>query len=145
MTRIPAITELVPHEAPMLALDALTAWQDGRAEAAMTVGGDGLFVRDGAVDTVVALEWMAQAVAACLGMEAFVGGGGVRVGMVIACRQMKVLRPRVQVGERLVVVATRVRGTDSLSHFDGEVRDEFGELVATSTLTLVHGEAPPQG
>ncbi|MFO1076607.1 MAG: 3-hydroxylacyl-ACP dehydratase [Planctomycetota bacterium] len=143
MRTFPAVTELVPHEAPMLALDRLVAFEEGRATAELTVRGDGLFVRDGAVDSVVALEWMAQTVAACLGMEAFVGGAGVRVGMVIACRQMKVLRPRVAVGERLVITALRVRGTDSLSHFDAEVRDGRGEPIATSTLTLVHGEAPP--
>ena len=43
----------------------------------------------------------------------------------------------------LAISADRVRGTDALSHYDGAVRDGDGELVASATMTLVHGEKPP--
>ena len=143
MTAFPAVSELVPHEPPVLALDALVAWRPGHAEARLTVRPDDPFVRDGRLDAVVLLEYMAQAVAACLGMEAYAGSGGVRVGMVIACRQMAIRRPSLAVGEVLAISADRVRGTDALSHYDGAVRDGDGELVASATMTLVHGEKPP--
>lgn len=143
MSPFPVITELVPHQAPMLALEALTEWSPGRARARLTVRADSMFARDGVVDAVVCLEYMAQTVAACLGQEAYNGGGSVRVGMVIACRQMQLERPALRLGEVLTTEAARIRGTDSLSHFEALVRDADGAVVATSTLTLVHGDAPP--
>lgn len=143
MKAYPAITELVPHQVPMLELDALLDWSPGHAIARLTVRGDSLFARDGAIDTVVSLEYMAQTIAACLGMEAYHEGVGVRVGMIIACRQMKIARPTVRVGEVLTIEATRLNGTDSSSRFDAKVLDEAAEVVATATLTLVHGDAPP--
>lgn len=143
MNEFPAITELVPHEAPMLALDAVTGFADGRTTVRLTVRADSYFARSGTVDTVVALEYMAQTVAACLGQEAYSAGANVRVGMVIACRQMAVERPMLQVGEVLRIDAWRVRGNDSLSHFEAAVHDSANALVATSTLTLVHGDTMP--
>lgn len=144
MTRYPPIEDLVPHVPPALALDELTDYHDGTARSRLTVRPEGLLVVDGSVDTVAAIEWMAQTVAACLGYEAFLGGAGVRVGMVVACRQFTIVRSPLAVGERLDVVARRVRGTDDISHFAGEVRDERGGLVASATMTLVHGERPPE-
>jgi len=138
----PAITELVPHAAPMLALEELCAWEDGFARARLVVRSDGPFAHDGTVEGLAALEWMAQGVAACVGMEAWQGGGLVRVGMVVACRRLALARPTFQVGEELVVEVRRVHGNESASHFETEVRDAAGERVAQATLTLVHAEAP---
>jgi len=143
MSPFPAIGELVPHQAPILALDRLLEWRPGHAVASLTIRPDNPFVHSGRLDAVTALEYMAQAVAACLGMEAYRGGGAVRVGMVIACRQMQIHRPVLELGETLTIRAEQVRGTDSLSHWDTRTDDAAGAPVATATLTLVHGEKPP--
>ncbi|MBL9075886.1 MAG: hypothetical protein JNL08_00195 [Planctomycetes bacterium] len=144
MTRYPPIEDLVPHAPPTLALDELVEARDGFARARLTVRADGLLVQPDGVDSVAALEWMAQTVAACLGHGAFLGGVHVRVGMVIACRQLTLVRPRVALGERLDVHVARVRATDDISHFEGEVRDAAGAVVAAAKMTLVHTEKPPQ-
>jgi len=141
----PPITELVPHAAPMLALAELLEGHEGFARARMTVPTESPFERDGSVDAVLTLEYMAQTVAACLGMEVFRAGSGVRVGMVVACRRLELARPTLVVGEELFLEARCVRGTDATSNFEGEVRDAVGALVASATLTLVHGEGPPPG
>ena len=140
----PPIEDLVPHSAPTIAIDELVGYSDGKAHARLVVRDDGLLVRDGGADTVVCLEYMAQTVAACLGYAAFLGGIGVRVGMVVACRSFAVTRSRVAVGERLDVRVSRLRATDDISSFEGEVRDERGAIVATATMTLVHAEKPPE-
>ncbi|MBX3464767.1 MAG: hypothetical protein KF830_16480 [Planctomycetes bacterium] len=144
MTRYPPIEDLVPHAPPALAVEALVDAGDDHAHTRLVVRDGGLLVEHGRVDTVVALEWMAQTVAACLGHAAFLGGISVRVGMVVACRQLTLLRPWLAVGERCDVRVRRLRGTDDISHFEGEVRDAQGEVVATATMTLVHTERPPQ-
>lgn len=144
MSAYPAMTELVPHARPMLAVEELVRWEPGCAVARMTVRADGPFVRDGRVDGLAALEFMAQGVAACLGYEAFQAGDSVRVGMVIAVRQMTLERASFAVGEELRIHARRVRGAEWLSHFEARLEDARGDTVATSTLTLVHRDAPPE-
>lgn len=144
MSELPAVTELVPHQAPMLALERLTGWQLGKATGALTIREHNPLQRDGRIDSVMALEYLAQTVAACLGMEAYTGGGNVRVGMVIACRKMTIEQPFLEVGREYTTSVEQVRGTDSISHYDGTLRDDAGAVVATATMTLVHGERPPQ-
>ncbi|MCB9726985.1 MAG: 3-hydroxylacyl-ACP dehydratase [Deltaproteobacteria bacterium] len=142
MSTWPPISELVPHAPPMILIDRMLDWAPGEARCELTVREGAPFVREGRVHAVVGIETMAQTVAACLGYEAFTGGGAVRVGVIIGCRRLDILRPWVPVGTRLVISARRVRGNEMLSHFECEVAD--GEdLVATSLLTLYHAEAPP--
>jgi predicted hotdog family 3-hydroxylacyl-ACP dehydratase len=143
VSALPPVADLVPHTAPMLGVDELLECADGRARARMAVRADDRFVRDGRLDSIVLLEYMAQVVAACLGHEAVAEGGAVRVGMVIACREMELLRPSVPVGAELVLEVRRVRGSRQVSHFEGTTRDADGGEVARVALTLVHGERPP--
>ena len=143
MSRFPPVEDLVPHAAPTLAIDELVDWSDGRTHVRLVVRDGGLLVRDGGADTVVTLELMAQAVAACLGYEAFRHGGGVRVGMVVACRKFAIARARLEVGEQLDIHVVRLRGTDDASTFEAEVHDARGAQVSSAVMTLVHGDKPP--
>ena len=143
MSRFPPVEDLVPHGPPTLAIDEVIDWSEGKTHARLVVRDGGLLVRDGGVDTVVTLELMAQTVAACLGYEAFLHGGGVRVGMVVACRKFAIARARIDVGERLDIHVVRLRGTDDASTFEAEVHDGRGELVSNAVMTLVHGDRPP--
>ena len=144
MAAYPAMTELVPHGLPMLALDDLLDWKPGYARARLVVSAESPFEHDGRIDTTIALEYMAQTVAACLGMESRSGGTGVRVGMVIACRQMTIERPYLEVGEELVLEAQMVHGFDHSSSFKTETHAANGALIAKATMMLVHGEKPPE-
>jgi predicted hotdog family 3-hydroxylacyl-ACP dehydratase len=140
----PPIVDLVPHSPPALALDELVEYGDGTAHARLVVRDDGLLVHDGGASAIVCLEYMAQTVAACLGYAAFLDGRGVRVGMIVACRRFAMERQHLRVGERLDVRVNRVRATEDISSFEGEVRDERGEPVASAAMTLVHAEKPPE-
>ncbi len=140
----PAITELVPHAAPMVALEELVEFREGFARGRMTIRPEHPFVRNGEVQAVCALEYMAQGVAACLGMDAYTGGVGIRVGMVIACRELLLERDVLPVGTELWIEAECVRGSDYSSHFDTRLTDADGAPIASATMTLVHGEAPPE-
>ncbi len=143
MRPFPPVQDLVPHAAPALALDELLACADGTAEAAITITDDTMYCHDGRADAVLALELMAQTVAACLGYEAFCGGVGVRVGMVIACRKLELLRDAFAVGERLRSRVVRVHGSDDVSMFATELFAGDGALAARATMTLVHASSPP--
>ena len=143
MNRFPPVEDLVPHAASTLAIDELVDWSEGKTHVRLVVRDGGLLVRDGGVHTAVTLELMAQAVAACLGYDAFLHGGGVRVGMVVACRKFAIARARIDVGEQLDIHVVRLRGTDDASTFEAEVHDGNGALVSSAVMTLVHGDRPP--
>lgn len=139
----PPFQDLVPHEAPMVLLDQMVEWAPGSATCALQIREGAPFVKDGRVDTVVAIEYMAQAVAACLGYEAFTGGEGVRVGMIIGCRKFDIDVPSVGVGDDLRIAVERIRGNEMLSHFNCETwRQE--ERICYAILTLFHAEEPPE-
>lgn len=143
-TRYPPIAELVPHGPPMRVLEELVDWEPGRATCRMTIREGMPFVTEGRLASVVTVEYIAQAVAACLGHEAYVGGEGVRVGMLVGVRKMELLRPWLDVGSELRIDVERVRGNDEVSTFRGEIR-VAGEVVVTAMTTLVHAERPPEG
>ncbi|MEM9457080.1 MAG: hypothetical protein AAGF11_23080 [Myxococcota bacterium] len=143
-TRYPPIAELVPHGPPMRVLEELVDWEPGRATCRMTIRQSMPFVTEGRLATVATVEYIAQAVAACLGHEAYVGGEGVRVGMLVGVRKMELHRPWLDVGSELRIDVERVRGNDEVSTFRGEIR-VAGEVVVTAMTTLVHAEQPPAG
>ena len=139
MNEFPPISVLIPHQDPMVLLDQILEWEPGHIECGLLVQSKARFVEDDALAAPFTIEHMAQAVAACLGYEAYRGGRGVRVGMIIACREFKALVPAISVGSNLQIRADRERGSESLSHFHCEVRQEE-DVLATATLTLFHGE-----
>lgn len=143
MSAFPPIRELLPHAGRMVLLDELIEWEAGRARARMVVREGMPFVKAKKMDSIALMEPMAQTVAACLGYEAYRGGAGVRVGMIIGARAFEIFERESAVGAELLFEATRIRGSDSLSHFSctaarGETR------LAEATLTLFHAEKPPE-
>lgn len=144
MSDYPPIESLLPHGEAIRQLDRLVEWSPGRAECAMSVAEDSRLVSNGELEAVLLLEPMAQAVAVCLGYEAFRAGEGVRIGMIVSCRALQVLVPRVPVGTALRVRVARTRGNDATSHFEGEVLRD-GVPIATATLTLVHARPADHG
>ncbi len=60
MENLPAVTELVPHQRPVLALERLVAWRQEHAKGELTIRADNPLLRDGKVETVMAMEYMAQ-------------------------------------------------------------------------------------
>ncbi len=137
MSAFPPIESLLPHGEAIRQLDRLIEWAPGRAECAMQVAPDSRLVSDGALESVLLLEAMAQAVAVCLGYEAYGAGHGVRNGMIVACRQLRVDVPRIPVGTALRIRVVRARGNDESSHFDCSVF-RGDEPVVSASLTLVH-------
>ena len=139
---LPPIEELVPHAGAMVLLDQLLAWSKGHARCSLTVREGAPFVRERRVESVVTIEYMAQAVAACLGYEALLGGGGVRVGMIIGCKRFEAHADSLHVGDALEVEVKCIQGNEALSHFEGRVT-RAGTLFSEALLTLFHAEELP--
>jgi predicted hotdog family 3-hydroxylacyl-ACP dehydratase len=138
----PPIADLVPHGDPIRAVEELVDWTPAKATCRLTVRPATAFVKDGAAPGVAMLEWLAQAVAACLGYEAYTSGVGVRVGMLIGVRSMELHAATVPVGAELLLTVERNRGNDDVSTFHGEARCG-DELLAEARMTVFHAEKPP--
>ncbi len=137
----PPIARLVPHGLPLRALEALLHWHEGCAVCRVTIREDLPFVRDGRLASIVTLEYMAQAVAVCLGHEAFVAGQGVRVGMIIGVRKLEIVVPFIDVGTELRIEVDRDRGNDEVSTFRGTTK--AGEtVISLASMTIYHGAQP---
>jgi predicted hotdog family 3-hydroxylacyl-ACP dehydratase len=142
MTVYPPIDDLVPHAPPMRAIEEMIDWEPGRARCRMVLRAHSVFAEGPRVPTTATLEFLAQTVAACLGYEAFQGGGNVRVGMIVGVRQMDFFAAYMNVGDELILDVSRVRGTEDASTFIGEAK--IGDqLIARAQMTLVHPESPP--
>jgi predicted hotdog family 3-hydroxylacyl-ACP dehydratase len=142
MSGYPPIEELLPHSGPMVLLDAMTHWAKGSAECRLRVRDCAPFVVEGRVESAVTLEYMAQAVAVCLGYEALLGGGAVRVGMVVGCKRFEAFAPTLQIGDELTIQVQCIQGNDALSQFDCKVL-RAGQLFSSAVLTLYHASQLP--
>lgn len=142
MSAFPPIEELVPHSGALVLLEAMLEWAPGKARCSLVIREGAPFVRDGVVESAATIEYMAQAVAACLGYEALVSGGGVRVGMIIACKKFEAHAEKLLVGDELEVKVESVQGNEMLSHF-ACVLSRGGTTFSEALLTLYHAESLP--
>lgn len=125
----------------MVLIDRLVDWAPGRAECEFLVRAGSAFVDRDGLRTPFTMEHMAQSVAICLGYDAYRGGLGTRVGMIVSCRTFEAHKPLCAVGELLTVSVEQLSGNESTSQFGCHIVSETGP-VSEATLTLFYGELP---
>ena len=129
----------------MVLLDEVTACDGERITCRVTLRPDGLFAEEGRVPAVVAIELMAQAVAAYAGLRAHAAGRPVRIGYLLGTREMTLAVGHLDVGDELLVVAEHLFGGEQLGSFRCAV-SRSGAAVAAATLNVYQagdGEEPP--
>lgn len=131
----PDILELLPHRPPMLWIDEVLAREADAVRCRLTVRPTHLFVEDGAVEPVVAIEWIAQAVAALVGLFDRDRALSPRPGYLIAIPEAKFFVDQFAVGDVLEIGARRVWGDDTLASFEGTV-DRGGDRAAQAQLSV---------
>ncbi|HYD39829.1 MAG TPA: 3-hydroxylacyl-ACP dehydratase [Anaeromyxobacter sp.] len=135
MTELPPIDELVPHARPMILVDRLLAWTPGRATCEVVLGPDAPFVQDGRVRALVAIEYMAQSVAAYAGMKERQRGEKPSIGLLLGSRDLRLEVSHFTVGERLTVEVEHVFGDERLGSFRCRVL-RGSEIVAEASLNV---------
>ncbi len=142
---MPNVADLLPHAPPMVLIDAITSHTGTGAQCEVTIRAGMPFEHDGTVASVVAIEFMAQSVAAFAGSQPHLRGEPPEIGYLIGCRKISFGRPSVAVGERLVVSVERVFGDVMLGKFTCTVRAADGTAVAEAELTVAQPRsASPQ-
>ena len=113
------IADLLPHAAPMILLDQVTAWDEDSLTAAVTITPTTRFATPGkGVAAHIGIEWMAQACGAFAGMQAKTTGHPVQPGFLLGTRDFTADRPWFTIGETLTVSARRVFLESGMAVFD---------------------------
>lgn len=142
----PSPAALLPHAAPMVLLDEVVAFGARSVRCVVTPRDGSPFVADGYVQTIVTLEYMAQAVGVFAGLGAVARGEPIHCGFIVACRDMELDRERIAVGTRLTVDVEQVWGDARVGQFKCQVHDPDGRRVAWATVSVAQAspsELPP--
>jgi predicted hotdog family 3-hydroxylacyl-ACP dehydratase len=139
----PPIEQLVPHRRPMLLLDSVSSGDEKHIECSVTLRDDSPFVEGGRVRSTLAIEYMAQCVAAWAGLQGHATHEPIRIGYLIGAREITLEVDHFFVGDHLRVEATKVWGDMVLGHFACAVH-RGSETLASGTLNVYRGDAPAE-
>jgi predicted hotdog family 3-hydroxylacyl-ACP dehydratase len=134
------IDELLPHARPMILLDEVICVDEGTLTAALTIRpGVPFFEAGRGVAAHVAIEWMAQACGAYVGVAALDAREPIRLGLLLGTRNFEATVPWFLDGERLQVTVTLAYMDSEMGAFDCVVtRATNGDALAKACLTLYH-------
>ncbi len=135
----PPVSELLPHKAPMILIDEILELTETAVRSRVLLTDQSPFVEDGAVPSLVSIEYMAQSIAAFAGATRREKGEAVIRGYLIACREMTMAVESLAVGDELEVVATQVWHDEKLGNFDCSVTRR-GETVSRAWLSVYQGD-----
>lgn len=100
----------------------------------------------GGVPACVALEYLAQTMALCVGLRRREKGLAPQVGFILGSRRLEVRVPFFRKGERYRTRASCAYEDESFGAFDCEMADASGAVVASGTLSAFQpeGELTPE-
>ena len=137
MTQIP-LEDLLPHRPPMVLIDAVESFdaESKSLVARVTIDENQLFYAEGGVPNWVAIEYMAQAAAALVGVhdKHLAPDRPVRPGLMLGTRRLDLRLARFEAGKTYRVVAENVFNDADAASFACRIEDEAGETVAAATL-----------
>ena len=139
------VQDLLPHAEPMILLsgyDVPTA--AGTVASYVDITEDSPFFEraQNGVPSCVALEYMAQTMALCVGLKRREEGLSPRIGYVLGTRRLDIFAPCFRRGVRYRVEVQCAFEDESFGAFDCRIVDEDGDEVAKGTLTAFQpGEA----
>jgi predicted hotdog family 3-hydroxylacyl-ACP dehydratase len=136
VTALPPIGELVPHEPPMILVDEMLDYAPGYARCVVRLRPDSLFVENGRVRALVAVEYMAQSVAAYAGMKSRRNGEPPSIGFLLGSRELTLAVDHFRAGDTLVVDVEHVFGDDQLGSFRCTVRRD--EVIVAEAMVNVY-------
>ena len=132
------ITCLLPHRPPMALIDGVEVFDSEakRVVVSVKIDDSNPFFSDGGVPSWVAIEYMAQASAALVGLRdrSRVPDCAPRAGMLLGTRRMDVGLPRFVAGETYHASAECVFEDSDAASFQCEIRDAADRVVASATL-----------
>jgi predicted hotdog family 3-hydroxylacyl-ACP dehydratase len=142
VSAFPPVETLVPHRGRMLLVSRVEAHTPTETTCRIDIAADGIAVNeDGSVSAWVALEYMAQTIAAHAGLTAWRLDEPVRLGFLIGSRRVD-FAGGMRAGQSLLATVRHVWGATELAAFDCVLHDAAtGALVARGQLSVAVAEA----
>jgi predicted hotdog family 3-hydroxylacyl-ACP dehydratase len=140
------VAELLPHKPPMVLIDAVRGWEQGRLEASVTIRpGIPFYEPERGVPAHVGIEYMAQACGAYAGLEAVTAGQAVRVGLLLGTRRYLSTVGWFESGQQLLIRILELFRDGSIGMFECRIECEGRELASAqlSVYLLEPGAALP--
>ena len=128
------VSELLPHDPPMVLLDRVVSCDDTTLVAEVTIRPDSIFCDESGVPAWVGIEYMAQAVAAHAGAMARLRGDPPSIGYLLGTRSYQCSMAVYPIGETLTVHIEALFVEMSLGAFS--CRIEANETVASATINV---------
>ena len=138
---LPPLSELLPHGPPMRLIDRVIARTPDGIVCDATVSASGVFTESGEVPAAICLEYIAQACAAFVGLDARARAEPVRPGYLLACRSLDLSVDTLRVGDRVEVRVTRTSSAAAASSFSGEVVRRGTTIARGKVSVVLDGEA----
>ena len=138
----PRVDEVLPQSGRMVLLTRITDHTERRTTCTVEVSPAGVFAEaDGGVPAWVAIEYMAQCIAAHGGLRARAAGDPITIGFLLGSRSITLHTPRFQPGQHLEVEAAHVWGEHDFFSFACVVRDaRTRATLVEGTLTVARAE-----
>lgn len=132
------IEDVVPHKHPMILIDELVAYNDLVAQCSLNITSKSNFYNESkkSVPSYVAIEYMAQSIAAYANANEKDQGGEVAIGFLVSSRKLKVFVSEFTLGMQLLVTVEQLYAEESgLSAFDCFI-EHNGERVAEAKINI---------
>jgi len=132
------IEQVVPHKHPMILVDALVAYNDISAQCRVNITSNSNFYNETkqSVPSYVAIEYMAQSIAAFANANEKDQGGEVAIGFLVSSRKLKVFISNFTLNMQLNIFVEQLYVEESgLSAFDCFIEHE-GKRVAEAKINI---------
>lgn len=140
----PRVEDVLPHDPPMVLLSSFdpSSFTEESLTAYVDIGEDSPFYDSslGGVPAVFALEYMAQTMAALVGLKRRRLRLPPRIGFVLGSRSLKVGTDRFEKGNRYRIDAAMGFTDGSFASFDVKIADPAGETLAQGTINAFEPE-----
>jgi len=133
-----AIEHVVPHAHPMILIDELLEYDDSKALCQLTITENSNFYNSDtqSVPNYVAIEYMAQSIAAFANANEKDKGGEVSIGFLVSSRKLKVLVKEFSLASTLLVTVEQLYSEENgLSAFDCKI-EQADQIVVEAKINI---------
>ena len=135
-----AVAELLPHDGQMVLLDRVIEYDQESLVAEVAVRDDGLFGDGKIVPAWLAIEYMAQTVAAHGGMMCYLEGKPINLGFLLGTRRYNCNVSTLNVGTKLTIKVERLIQDQGLGVFLCQVSGQGVDISAKLNVYLPDSE-----
>lgn len=133
------ISDLLPHKDPMIMVDHVQDFQDDSIHVMLTIRPGIPFFENGEVPSYVAIEYMAQAVAAWNGLILRKYNLPPRIGFLLGTRKLTLTQPSFEEGDILHIFGQSKYSDGEMASFECRI-EIAGKQVASANLNVFQPE-----